>query len=286
MLRVMLQFYDKALAVSVLALAALTAPAQADVASATLPPAACDLTDGYGAGVHAFNAEVAACLNESDADAHAETATRISALTERHRARFDMAPLEMRESLDAAARAHALDMAARGYAAHADDLGRSHSQRLRMIDRSLLVGASGANIVVVPAGMDPIDIFNALIGDPVNADNLTRDAFTHSGLGLAASEDGKLYVVQLFAQVDGELDQPLPLALPPMAELGAHFTDARFEQAGWRLERADGVALTRGGGETLTASARTLEPGTAYLDIEAVMGTDTYRLAGPAVATR
>lgn len=278
----MLQFYDKPFAATVLALAALAAPAMADVAEAT--PSVCDLSDGYAAGVVGFTEEAEACLATHDSQAHAETRARIDALTERHRARFNLEPLKTRASLDQAATAHALDMAARDYAAHRDEFGRSHSERLRMLDRTLLVGASGANIAIVPAGTDAVDMFNALIADPVNAQNLTRDVFTHAGLGLAEGADGRIYIVQVFAQVDGELNEALPLTLPSLAAVEARFIDPRFEQAGWRLETADGTALSRGAGETI--ARRTLAAETAYLNIEATLGTETYRLAGPAIEAR
>lgn len=278
----MLQFYDKAFAASVLALAALAAPVSADVADSA--SSACDLSDGYASGVIGFTAEAEACLAQHQHDAHAETHAGVMALTERHRARFNLDGFETRATLDMAATAHAMDMAARGYAAHADELGRSHSERLRMFDRTLLVGASGANITIVPAGTDPVDVFNALISDPVNAANLTRDVFTHAGLGMAESADGRTYVVQVFAQVDGELDTALPLTLSNLADVEASFIDPRFSQAGWRLETADGVALRRGNGERI--AARALDGVTAYLDIEATLGTQTYQLSGPAVEAR
>ena len=278
----MLQFYDKTLAASVLALAALAAPVSADVAESAAP--ACDLSDGYALGVIDFTEEAEACLAEHKHGAHAETHAGVMALTERHRARFNLEGFETRATLDQAALAHAMDMAARGYAAHADGFGRSHSERLRMFDRTLLVGASGANITIVPTGTDPVDVFNALISDPVNAANLTRDVFTHAGLGMAESADGRTYVVQVFAQVDGELETALPLTLSNLADVEASFIDPRFSQAGWRLETADGVALRRGSGETI--AARALDGVTAYLDIEATLGTQTYHLSGPAVETR
>jgi len=58
----MLQFYDKALAASVLALAALASPTSADTGDPARVPA-CNLSDGYGTELIAFVREASACLD-------------------------------------------------------------------------------------------------------------------------------------------------------------------------------------------------------------------------------
>lgn len=279
----MLQFYDKHLTLSVLALAALTGPALADTAPAleTAATTSCELSDGLPVTPRAFAGEAAACLDAAPSQAEQDIASRIDALTEYRRARFNMEPLGHRASLDAAARLHALDMATRGYGAHTSPEGLGHLDRVRRIDRSVLIGASGANITIVPAGTEPIDAFNALISDPVNAENLVRDAFTHAGVGVAEAANGQVYIVQVFAQVDGELDEPLAYALNASHPVGATFADARFEQAGWRLSVPETGASTRGYGDAL--GARRLGDGVANLAIEAELGNRVYELSGPAV---
>ena len=68
-----------------------------------------------------------------------------------------MSELQSLSSLIDAARLHAYDMAVRGYAAHEDLEGRTHLDRVRMMERSRLIGAFGANVVVVKAGTSAED---------------------------------------------------------------------------------------------------------------------------------
>ncbi len=271
----MLQFYDKTWAVSVLAFAALAAPVSLAHGA---PEDSCDLSNGYALNADAFDAEAKACLAATTRLADVED--RIRALSDRQRAKAGMAPLKTRAALNDAARLHALDMAARGYTKHSDLEGRSHLQRVRMLDRTLLVGAFGANVAAIP-GEDSIDAFNALIGDSANRRNLVRDEFSHLGVGAAAS-DGMLYVVQLFAQADGELRRALPFALTDRSALKAEFADAGFTPIGWRLENAEGRTLAQGRGDRLHRRMDIDEP--AYLEVAVSRDLQTYYLKGPMVA--
>lgn len=277
-LRVMLQFYDKVWSTSLLALAALATPALAN----TNTQATCDLSDGLATTLPAYVAEASACLGDTASADEAALADGILALSERQRARANLKPLASRSSLAAAARLHAMDMAARGYAAHADPEGRRHDHRIRMLDRTLLFGASGGNVVVIAAGADPITAYNAIVGDEVNRANIERTDFTHTGVGVAEA-DGRLYIVQLFVQGDGELSEPLAVTLPRIAPIRAEFSDARFEQTGWHLQDASGTDVARGLGARLGRHAAGGEP--LYLEIEARLGTDEYSLNGPAVSS-
>ncbi|MCI4644674.1 MAG: CAP domain-containing protein [Hyphomonadaceae bacterium] len=278
----MLQFYDKPFILSALALAALGGAAQATTADRETEPIACDLSNGFASNVEAYLGESTACLSALEADEVTAVDTRIRALTERHRARYNMDPLAQRTSLDAAARAHAMDMAARGYADHVSPEGLDHLDRVRRLDRAGLYGAMGANITIVPAGTDPIDAFNALISDPVNAENLTRGVFTHAGLGVAQADNGDLYIVQVLAQLDGELNRPAPLSLAHSVRLNANFANARFEHTGWRVETGDAVRLASGG--TRGISSRRLEGETGLIEIDARLGTEVFALRGPAIS--
>ncbi len=275
----MLQFYDKSLAASVLALAALASPTSADTDDpATL--AACSLSDGYAADLFAFAREAEACLDRpisADLDDRADT---ILTLTDRAREKAAAKPLIRRESLADAARAHAMDMASRGYAAHADDNGRGHLERVRILDRTGIYGATGANVSVVDAGLDATEIYSLLASDPVNAANLSREAFTHAGIGMAEA-GGRLYVVQVFGQLDGELAEPLPIGLPDAAPVDVRFTDPAFSLANWRLEDADGVRVRRGTTGQLVRTGE--EAGALFLVIQAELGGVVHSLKGPAM---
>jgi len=274
----MLQFYDKTWSVSVLAFAALTLPISAS-ATTQSAPGNCDLSNGYEGRLAEQVSEMEACLERAE-DSHTEVSERISVLSARYRDKTVMRPLERHSSLDRAARAHALDMAERTYVSHSDPEGRGHLERVRLLDRTLILGVSGANMSVVDANAEPIDAFNALISDPVNRENLLRETFTHMGIGMAEA-DGRLYIVQLFAQVDGQLERLLPLEVSDRAAIKADFTDPKFEQAGWRLTTAGGEVLARGLGKVV--STRDLTGEAAYLEIEALRGETTYRLRGPAL---
>lgn len=277
----MLQFYDKALISSALAFAALSGSAIADTADAA---PACDLGNGYSVSAPVYAAEAQSCLEAHKGAFLSETEDGVRVLTERHRARLDLAPLGQRASLDEAARAHALDMAARRYAAHNDPEGRGHLDRIRTLDRSVLVGAVGANLTAGALG-EPSDAYNALIIDEENRNNLARDMFTHMGVGAAEADDGTVYVVQLFAQVDGELETPMPAVLPAIADLKARFAESGFTPVCWTLEDENGRTVSRGFGEQIRAD---LAPGTsADLFIEVSLNPgETYALKGPRVSGR
>ena len=153
----MLQKYDTLRTASLLALAAaggaiIALPAQAQTA--------CDLSDGYGETLVSYVDEVEACLAEAtfDGDIEAAVAERTNAV----RGDKGEAALERRASLDAAARAHALDMAARNYAGHNDLEGRGHIYRMRALDRQVLASATGANVAVLDAGASVSDIYAAI----------------------------------------------------------------------------------------------------------------------------
>ena len=276
----MLQFYDKPWSIAVLAFAALSAPfAAAD--SAEAPPASvCNPGDGYGVSLGDYIDEARACLDQVDDEALEAHAADVSLLMQRLREKRGAGSLGEHAGLKAAAGMHALDMAARDFASHEDPEGRGHEARIRAMSRQLVFGAVGANITVVNGNASAVDIYNALIADEVSRKNLFRDVFTHSGLGLARA-DGRIYVVQLFAQVDGELSRPLP---GPLADISVKFVDSGFEMEGWRVNNSDGWTIARGKAPRLNAAS--LNTTTGYLTLEARRGTDIYSLKGPAVSAQ
>jgi uncharacterized protein YkwD len=279
----MLQFYDKPWSISVLAFAALSTPlAAAD--SAEAPPAhVCNPGDGYGVSLGDYTGEARACLDQtSDAGLQAKTSD-VRMLIQRIREKAGVDGHSEHASLDAAARMHALDMAARGFASHSDLEGRGHEQRIRAMSRQLVFGALGANITVVNGDASAVDIYNALIADEISQKNLFRDVFTHAGLGLAKA-DGRIYAVQLFAQVDGELSHSLPVRPPALADISVSFVDSGFEMEGWRIEDRGGWTIARGKAPRLNSAA--LGDTTGYLTLQARRGTDIYSLKGPAVSAK
>ena len=271
----MLHMTYKYLSVSALAFAVLSGPSFAG--------SACDLSDGFGMTPAAFASEAEACLEGLDgvkADTFLENELRRLAGERRvHQGESDFASLA---SLNEAARLHAYDMAVRGYAAHEDLEGRTHLDRVRMIDRSRLIGAFGANVVVVKAGQSAEAIQAVIEADAANTSNFTRGEFDHIGIG-AVESNGMLYIVELFARVDGKLNAPLPAVAKPGMNLAAAFSDDKLEPVGWSVVSASGQTLMRGIGHRLPSTLPTIKEG--YLQMDVAHGTDVYTLKGPVISS-
>lgn len=262
--------------VAALALAAFaTGPALADT---------CDLTDGFAIEPVAFNSEAEACLESPHGAKHRSILEgQIRQISTTTRNLSGVSRLESLASLNEAARLHAYDMAARGYAAHLDKEGRDHSDRVRLLDRQRLMGAFGANVVVVDANQTAESIFEAMMKDPQNANNISRSAFSHMGVG-AAEADGKVYLVQLFARVDGALVEAVPIHADRRIELGAKFLDERLQPLRWRVESASGKTIAEGKGIQISKLPRSRE--TAFLSMDVSYKNDVYTLRGPAISVQ
>jgi hypothetical protein len=263
--------------VSALAFAALAFPALAGSSS-------CDLSDGLSIDAVSFQQEADACFEGLDGvDYDTWLERQLTDATDAVRVAAGEQALTPLPSLLQAARIHAMDMAVRGYAAHEDLEGRDHLSRIRTFDRTVLIGASGANIVIVDGGMDAKAIFKALRRDPANAGNMTREAFTHSSLGIAKA-NGKTYVVQLFARVDGRLESPLPLLISGTEDIRAAFGDDRLKPVGWRLTTASGDTIAKGLGTRMSDPLAKGEQ--AYLTLDVAYRASEYALRGPLVIGR
>jgi uncharacterized protein YkwD len=272
----MLRHTYKFLSVSALALAALSGPSFADAG------AACDLSNGYAITPAAFQQEANACLKGvSGVETDAVMADQLMSLAGEQRASLGESELSALGSLSEAARLHALDMAVRGYASHKDLEGRSHLDRVRMMERSALIGAFGANIVIVKAGTSVEDVQKVIMADEANAANLARDEFDHMGVA-AVEANGVLYVVQLFARVDGQLNTPVPMVAAPRTNLAADYSD-QFEPVGWSVVSASGETLMRGIGSKMPASVPDISEGYLQMDVE--LGNSVYTLRGPAISS-
>ena len=270
----MLRNAYKILSVSALALAALSGPSFADPA--------CDLSDGYGVTPAAFQKEADACLegiNGLTTDTY--MANQLLALAGEQRASQGVSELQSLSSLIDAARLHAYDMAVRGYAAHEDPEGRTHLDRVRMMERSRLIGAFGANVVIVKAGTSAEDIQKAMMADKANAANFKRNEFDHMGIA-AVEANGMMYVVELFARIDGRLDAPMPVVAAPRTNLAANYND-KLEPVGWSVVSANGETLMRGIGDKLPASIPSMAEG--FLQVDVALGKDVYTLKGPAISS-
>lgn len=255
-------------------------------AALTLPAAAvtdCTLARGLSLDPGRFNQQVASCYDsEVGASRNSRLEEQLIEATDQVRAADRKDALMLLASLEQAARIHAMDMAGRNYAGHQDPDGRGHLERVRMLDRRVLIGAAGANIAIVEGtGLSPTDLFDALRRDPVNASNMTRSAFTHTGVGIAQA-NGRTYVVQLFARVDGYLDAPLPVYASGKQSVRASFEEKGVKPVAWRLTTPEGDTLDRGYGATMTVA---LPPGQrAYLTLDLVRNDTQFTLRGPIIA--
>lgn len=190
-----------------------------------------------------------------------------------------LAPLDTHLGLAGVASAHARDMAEKGYVGYADTAGVPLLDQVRIAERQSLIGSFASNIAVLPASATPAQIHAALLSDPGNAENLTR-GFTHAGMGTYEA-GGRLYVVQLFARIDGSLNQPLPLKLAGSTLLQPALVNSGMTPVGWSLVSADGNLVARGGGKRVQSSSG--QPLEGYLNVDVAVGTDIYSLRGPYV---
>lgn len=150
--------------------------------------------------------------------------------------------------------------------------------QVRIAERQSLIGSFGSNIAVLPAGATPAQIHAALLSDPGNAENLAR-GFTHAGMGTHEAI-GRLYVVQLFARIDGTLSEPLPMRLAGSTVLQPALA-GNMTPVGWSLISAEGDLVARGGGRRVQSSSGL--PVEGYLNLDVAVSTDIYSLRGPYV---
>lgn len=279
----MLQKYDRKKSGLALAFAATSSLAFAHMAAAQ-SDVPCTANNGYAPDLSAYVQKIHSCLSATPAterEIEDELLSRVNAL----RLQKGLEPLTRRGSLTDAARAHALDMSTRDYAAHTDPEGRDHLFRIRALDRQVLVGASGAAVLKTSAGTDGGDLFVLLQEDEQNNANMLNASFTDLGVGIVRDEQG-LSITVLFADVRGELKKPMPLNFAGYASVQTALVDERSRSRAWGLtDQATGELLAKGKGRRIGAD-RLISTKTAALDILIENGTNTYALKGPLVSAR
>jgi uncharacterized protein YkwD len=190
-----------------------------------------------------------------------------------------LAPLSSDAGLESVAEAHARDMALRGYVGYADPSGASLLDKVRIEDRSALIGSFGSSLAVLDARASAEEIHAAIQSDADNAENLRR-GFTHAGMGTYVA-GGKIYVVQLFARIDGALEKPLPSRMNGSTLIQADLFSDDMTPVSWSLSDKLGTPLARGSGRRISgAQGRSLE---GFLDLDVAVGQDIYTLRGPYV---
>ena len=132
------------------------------------------------------------------------------------RAKRGLPGLLLREDLRPAARWHSLDMAANQFFAHIGADGRNHSDRISLLDRTLLTDKSGENLAMMRGYLErrdvPKSMHEGLMDSPGHRQNLLADYYTHMAVGVVRYGDG-VWLTQVFANEAGELSAPVPVRL-------------------------------------------------------------------------
>jgi uncharacterized protein YkwD len=115
------------------------------------------------------------------------------------RAQYELNPLRGSTELAAVARAHALDMAKRGYLSHESPEGQNP------LERTTAAGVTGfrllaENIGSSTVGGDRIEsIVSGWMGSHDHRENVLNPAFNTAGVAVVDAPDGRTIVVELYA---------------------------------------------------------------------------------------
>jgi uncharacterized protein YkwD len=106
-------------------------------------------------------------------------------------------PLARRADLDAVARAHSADMAARRYLSHRSPEGADWVDRLRAAGVDGFAMA-GENVGLTSRPGPNREILEGWKASPVHRENLVARFYNATGIGIARAADGTLYYTQLY----------------------------------------------------------------------------------------
>jgi len=106
-------------------------------------------------------------------------------------------PLERSRELDAVARAHCRDMAARGYVAHENPEGENPLHRLARAHVSGFTLAA-ENIGATSRTPPNREIVSGWLNSAIHRKNLLAPVFNATGIGIARAPDGRLLYTQVY----------------------------------------------------------------------------------------
>lgn len=134
-----------------------------------------------------------------------------------------------------AARAHAADLASRGYVEHLAPEGFDPGHRLGLLARTL-IGSASENIAYRRAERPATaeELMATWRRSGPHWTNLLRPTHTDIGLGVAVKGD-RTYAVGLYARPDGLLGAPLPFRLQAEADVAASMRGATPALNGFSL---------------------------------------------------
>lgn len=143
--------------------------------------------------------------------------------------------LLLREDLRPVARWHSLDMAANKFFAHIGADGRDHSDRISLLDRTLLTDKSGENLAMMRGFLERRNVSQSLheglMESPSHAENLLADYYTHMAVGVVRYKDG-VWLTQVFANEAGEFSEPVPVRL-----VAGQLFEPKADLKGWYSEK-------------------------------------------------
>jgi uncharacterized protein YkwD len=113
------------------------------------------------------------------------------------RAERHLLALQRTPELDAVARAHSRDMAARGYVAHQSPEGANAIDRLEQAQVSGF-SLAAENIGATSRPAPNREILQGWLHSPVHRRNLLAPSFNATGIGIARARDGSLLYTQLY----------------------------------------------------------------------------------------
>ena len=194
------------------------------------------------------------------------------------RARAGVDSLKVSPTLTEVAQAHARDMVQRGYAADTSPEGLTLLDQVRVADRRSLYSEFGSAVLIVDKESAAEKVLTSLMSEQVNAENILRGSFDHTGIGVA-EDKGQFYIVQLLARVDGHLETPMPVQAGGLDSLKADLNMPGAKPVSWSVSDGHGSTLMRGSGERIRDGQG--NPIAGYLNVDVAMGPDVYSLRGP-----
>lgn len=169
------------------------------------------------------------------------------------------------EELAFTARAHAADLAERGYLEHLAPEGFDPTHRVGVLARRM-IGSASENIAYrrapePPSAEDLMEIWRKSEGHWLN---LLRPSHAQAGFGVVLRGD-RTYAVGLYANPDGELAAPLPFKLSGVPNLSSMLAQASPRIESFALtdpldESANLAAVQEAAGAGLTPGVYQLRP--------------------------
>ena len=125
-----------------------------------------------------------------------------------------LTPLQLRRDLKVPARWHSMDMAANKYFSHEEKSKRTHSDRISLLDRTLIYSVASENIALVRGdnikGAERQMLHTGLMESDSHREAILSDEVTHMATGVVRHGDG-VWLTQIFVNQMGEFSSPVPV---------------------------------------------------------------------------